>query len=48
MKPCQVYPGFGHQGGQPGKEVEWFEEDMRRTIAVRCLQLITYVAIGRE
>ena len=48
MEAGQIDPGLGHQGGEPGDEVERFEDDMGGAIAVRRLELVTDVAIGRE
>ena len=34
----KVHPRFRHQGCQPGNEVQWLEDDVRRAVAVRRLQ----------
>lgn len=41
-------PRFRHQGRQPGDEIQWLEDDVCRAVAVRCLQLVTDVPIGRQ
>ena len=37
-----------HQGSETGDEVERLEDDVRGAIAVRCLELVTHLAIGGE
>jgi len=29
MKPGKIYSGFGHQGHQPGNEIQWLKYDVR-------------------
>jgi hypothetical protein len=48
VESCQVHSGLGHQGGEPGHEIQRLEDDVRGAITVRCLELVTDVAIGRE
>jgi hypothetical protein len=38
-KSRQIHPRFWHQGRQPGDEVQWLKDNVRRAIAVRCLEL---------
>ena len=40
MKSRQIHPRFGHQGRQPGDEVQWLEDNVCRAIAVRCFELV--------
>jgi len=47
LETGQIDPGLGHQGSEPGDEVERLE-DMGGAIAVRRFELVTDVAIGRE
>ena len=44
----QIHPRFRHQGCQPGNEVEGLEDDVRRAVSVRCLQLVPDVAVRRR
>ena len=44
----QVDPRLWHQGGEPGDEVQRLEDDMGGAIAVRRLELVADVAMGRE
>ena len=44
----QVDPRFRHQRCQPGNKVEGFEDDMRRAVSVRRLQLVPDVAVRRQ
>ena len=46
MEAGQVDPGIGDQGGKPGNEVQSFEDDMRRPILIRRLELVTDIATG--
>ena len=48
MESSQVGPGLGHQGDQPGNEVQWLENDMRGAIAVRRLEFVAHMAIAGE
>jgi len=48
METGQIHSRLRHQGGQPGDEVQRLEDDVRGAIAVRCLELVTDVAIGGE
>ena len=44
----QVHPRLGHQGGQPGNEIQWLEDDVRRAVSVRRLQLVSDLAVRCE
>jgi hypothetical protein len=49
VESCQVHPGPGYQGGEPGNEVERrraapLEYDVGGTVPVRGLELVTDVA----
>ena len=46
MVAREIDPWLGHQGGQPGNEVQGLEDDMRGTIPVRRLQLVANIAMG--
>jgi hypothetical protein len=48
VKTGQVDPRFGHQGRQPGDEIEGFKDDVRRAVSVRRLQSVADVAVRRE
>ena len=48
MKSRQIHPRFWHQGRQSGDEVQWLKDNVRRAIAVRCLELVTDLAIGGQ
>ena len=48
MKAGQVDAWLGHQGSQPGHEVQGVEDDMGGAVPVRCLQLVADVAVGGE
>jgi len=39
MEVRQIDPGFWHQGGEPGDEIERLEDDMRGAVTVRRLEL---------
>jgi hypothetical protein len=43
-----MYTGQRHEGGEAGEEVEGFEDDRRRAVAIRGLQRIANVAGGRQ
>ena len=44
----EVDPRFRHQGCQAGNEIQWLEDDVRRAVTVRRLQLEPDVAIRGE
>ena len=48
VEACQIDPQFRPQRRQAGDAVEGLEDDVRRAVSVRCLQLITDVAIRGE
>ena len=60
VKAGEVDAGFGHQGGQPGNEIQRLKDDVRGAIpkalatlagqafAVRCLELVPDIAIRRQ
>ena len=48
VKTGQIYPRFRHQRCQPGDEIQWFEDDVRRAVSVRRLQLIANIPVRRE
>ena len=48
MKAGEIHSGLRHQGGQPGKEIQWLEDDVRGPVPVRRLQLVANVAVRRE
>lgn len=48
VEPGQVHTGFGHQGGQPGNEVEWFQDDVRGAVAKWGFQGVSHVSLCRE
>jgi len=39
VKSGEVHSGLGHQGGQPGDEIQWPKEEMRGAVPVRGLEL---------
>ena len=42
METGQVDPRFRHQSCQPGNEVQRLEDDMRRAVSIRRLQLVLF------
>ena len=48
MKASEVDPRLGHQGRQPCDEIQRLKDDVGRTVAVWCLQLVSNVAIWGE
>ena len=48
VKSSQVDSGLRYQGDKPDDEVQRLENDVRGAIAVRCLELVTHVAIGSQ
>jgi hypothetical protein len=47
VEASQVDPGFGHQGDESCNEVHRLEDDVRGAIALRCLELVTHLAIAQ-
>ena len=45
MEACQIGSRSGYQGCQACDKVQWFEDDVGSTVAVRCLQLVADVAV---
>ena len=48
MEAGQIDPRLGHQGGQPGDEIQRLEDNVCRAVAVRRLQLVPDSAVRRE
>lgn len=48
VEACQVRSRRRHQGCQLGDKVQRLKDDMRRTISIRRLQLISHIAIRGE
>ena len=48
VEACQVDSGLGHQGRQPGDEIERFEDDVRGAVTVGGLQLVAHVPAWGE
>ena len=44
MEACQIGSRSGDQGCQACDKVQWFEDDVGSTVAVRCFQLVADVA----
>ncbi len=44
MEACQIGSRPGYQGCQACDKVQWFEDDVGSTVAVRCIQLIVNIA----
>jgi hypothetical protein len=45
MEACQIGSRSGYQSCQACDKVQWFEDDVGSTVAVRCLQLVADVAV---
>jgi len=41
----EIDSGLGYQGSEAGNEIQWFEDDVGRTIAVGCFELVAYLAM---
>ena len=48
MVTGEIGPGPGHESCQAGNEVQGLEDDVGGAVAIRCLQLVAYVAVGCE
>ena len=40
----EIHPGYGYQGGESGDEVEGFQYDVRSSVPVTCLRLVSNIA----
>lgn len=48
VESSQIDTGFGHQGRQPGNEVQRLEDHMSSPIAERSLELVAHLAVGSQ
>ena len=48
VESCQVHARLGHQGRQPGDEVQRLEDDVGGTVAIRGLELILHLTMRGE
>jgi hypothetical protein len=48
VKSDEVHSGLGHQGGQPGDEIQGLKEDTRGAVAVRGLELVLHLTVRGE
>lgn len=46
VESSQIDTGFGHQGSQPGNEIQRFEDHMSSPIAERSLEFVAHLASG--
>lgn len=48
IETCEVDSWLGYQRGQLRHEIQWLKDHMGGAIAIRCLQFVTHLAIGRH
>ena len=44
----EIDPGPGHQGDQPGDEVQWLENHLGGAVGVGCFELIAYLSVAGQ
>lgn len=48
MEACQVYSYLRNQCGQFGDKIQRLEDDVGGSVTIRCFELITDIARGRQ
>lgn len=46
VESCEVHSGLGHQGGEPGDEIQWLKNHMGGAIPIGCLEFIAHPAVS--